>query len=203
MADAPMTKLMAKTAQDAAQRFNLSEKAVPLLKEAPAPAAFLKLLVEKGHLIDAVQVLGHSLPKREAVGWALVCSREAYGATPEPTAAAALLAVAKWMLDPSDDNRRATQKVGDAAKGTSAGCCASAAFFSGGSIGPANQAAIQADDKLTGKLASGAVLLAGVLGDVTKAMERYRRFVEIGMEVARGASPWKPAEPAPKPAQKR
>jgi hypothetical protein len=193
MAEAPMTKLMAKTAQEAVQRFPVSEQAAELLKGGLLqPAVFLKQLVEKGHLTDAVQLLGHTLPKREAVGWAVVCAREAYGPKPEPKEAAALQAAQKWVIDPSEDNRRAAQKASETASlGNAAGCCAGAAFFSGGSMGPPNQPVVAPDERLTGKVVSGAVLLAGVMGDPAKAMERLRRYVEIGMEVARGASPWK------------
>ena len=192
MADTPMTKIAAKTAGEICELFPLGEPGRALLKEGQTPAALLLLLLENGQFPDAVQMLANALPKREAVGWAWACANDGHGKTPEPKVAAALQATRKWVVDPSEENRRLAQKASDAASlSTAAGCAAGAAFWSGGSMAAANQPVVPPDDKLTAKGVGGAVLLAGVIGEPAQAMARYRRYVELGIEVARGATPWK------------
>jgi hypothetical protein len=191
MADTAMSKIAAKTARELCDLFPLSEAGRALLAEGQAPAALLLLLVEKGLFPDAVQMLANALPKREAVGWAWACASKAGGDKPEPKIAAALQAARKWVVDPNEENRRLAQKASDAAGlNTAAGCVAGAAFWSGGSLAAPNQPVVPPDEKLTAKGAGGAVLLSGVIGEPAQAMARYRRYVELGIEVARGATPW-------------
>jgi hypothetical protein len=187
-----MVKIAAKTARELCELFPLSDAGRLLLKDGQGPAALLLSLLENSQFPDAVQMLANALPKREAVGWAWACANDAHGATPEPKVAAALQATRKWAADPSEDNRRVAQKASEAAGlGTAAGCAAGAAFWSGGSLAAPNQPVVPPDEKLTAKGAGGAVLLAGLIGEPAQIMSRYRRYVEVGIEVARGATPWK------------
>ena len=136
MAEA-LSKITAKTAGEICRKFALSDEAKPLLKDGMTPQQFLAVLQEKQLVPDALRFLGQALPKREAVFWAYTCAKDAAGATPPENVAKALAAVNKWVLDPSEDNRRATQAAYEAADlGTPAGCAAVAAFWSGGSMAP-------------------------------------------------------------------
>jgi hypothetical protein len=192
MSETALTKVTAKTARELSPRVTLSEPAKALLQDKQTPEQYLKLLADQGHLPDAIQFLANALPKREAVGWAWQCAREGYGAKPEPKLAAALEAARRWVAEPSEDLRRQARAAAEAADyGTPAGLCAGAAFWSGGSLGPPDQKPIPPDEKLAAKGVGGAVLLAGLLGDATKAMDRYRKFLEFGLAAARGATPWK------------
>jgi hypothetical protein len=192
MSEAALAKVTVKTAQEVAQRVPLSDPAKALLQEKQTPQQYLRVLADQGHLPDAVQLLAFALPKREAVGWAWQCAREAHGPNPEPKLAAALAAARQWLADPTDEKARQAKAAADAAGyGTAAGCCAVAAFWSGSSLGPPDQKPIPPDDSLTGKGVGGAVLLAGMVGDPAGVMARFRRFLELGLEVARGATPWK------------
>jgi hypothetical protein len=192
MNGAALTKVTAKTAGELSPRVPLSDPAKALLQEKQTPEQYLKVLADQGHLPDAIQVLAHALPKREAVGWAWQCARDAYGPNPEPKLAAALEAARKWVVEPYEDRRCQAKPAAEAADyGTPAGLCAAAAFWSGGSFGPPDQKPIPPDDKLTPKGVGGAVLLAGLLGDKSKAMARYRNYLELGLAIGRGATPWK------------
>jgi len=71
-----------------------------------------------------------------------------------------------------------------------AGCAAVAAFWGGGSLGPPNVPPIPPDDRLTAQAAAGAVMLAAVQTEPEKAPVKYRSFLAVGMEVARGADRW-------------
>jgi hypothetical protein len=192
MSEAALTKVTAKTARELTLRVTLSEPAKTLLKENHTPEQYLKVLADQGRFPDAIQLLAHALPKREAVGWAWQCAQQGYGPKPEPKVAAALEAARKWAAGPTDELGRQAKPAADAVgSGTPAGLCASAAFWSGSSFGPPDQKPIPPDDKLTAKGVSGAVLLAGLLGGAAQAMARYRSFLELGLAIGRGATPWK------------
>ncbi|MCI0461363.1 MAG: hypothetical protein L0Z62_30815 [Gemmataceae bacterium] len=166
----------------------------PIPEEREFPHEELDLLLENQRYPEAVRLVAQALPKREAVWWACQCVRQAGGPQLPATAAAALGAAEKWAADPSEDNRRsafaAAQAVGF---GTPAGCAAVAAFWSGGSLGPANIPPIPPAEHLTAQGVAGAVLLAAVLHEPEKAGEKYRRFVALGKEVAGGKNRWQEA----------
>jgi hypothetical protein len=192
MNDAALDKLKAKTAQEVCKELPLSEKARPLLKDGQTPAQFFRLLVEGGHLQDAIRFLASALPKREAVGWAYLAARAAHGDKAEAKCAAALEATRKWVIDPSEANRRTAEKTAKpAGYGTPAGCAALAAFLSGGSIAPADQKTpVQPAEHLCATSVFGAVFMSGVMTQPEKAPEKHRRFLDQGVEIAGGATPW-------------
>ena len=101
-------------------------------------------------------------------------------------------AAEKWTSDPSEDNRRAAHAAAEAgAMGSPAGCAALAAFFSGGSLAPPTVAAVPPGETLTAQAATGAVLLAVVLTEPHKAVEKYRKFFALGVDVGNGVNKWK------------
>src|SRR5262249_46204494 len=131
-------------------------------------------------------------PKRKAVWWACLCSRQVYGTSPPPVIAGALQAAEKWVTGPSEEHRRAAFAAAEAAGfGTPAGCAAVAAFWSHGSLGPPHVATIPPGDYLTARGVAGAVMLAAVLTDPEKAADKNRRFMALGVDVANGNNRWK------------
>jgi len=192
MATDGLAKVTAKTAAEVCKHFPLGEEAKKLMKDSQPPAPFLDTLIQKEQFPDAVRFLAHALPKREAVWWACLCSRSVAGASPPPKVAAALQAAEKWVVDPSEDNRRAAMPAAEAAElKTSAGCSAMAAFWSGGSLGPPNAPVVPPGEHLTAHGAASAVMLAAVQSEPEKAPEKYRKFLAQGIDVAKGTSKWK------------
>jgi hypothetical protein len=190
------TRVSAKTAAEICKRFSLEEPAKKLLRDDLTPRQFLDLLLQQKHHLDAVRLLAYALPKQEAVWWACLCARSVAGANPPPKVAAALQAAEKWVADPSEENRRAAMPAAEAAElATPAGCAAMAAFWSGGSLGPPNVPVVPPADHLTAHGISGAVMLAAVQTEPAKAPDKYRRFFELGIEVANGTNRWKEAPP--------
>jgi hypothetical protein len=187
-----LAKVTAKTAAEVCKHFALGDEAKPLLRDGFTPEQFLTALIEKQHFPDAVRLLAHALPKREAVWWACLCARAVAGSNPPPPIAAALQAAEKWVVDPSEENRRAAMPAAEAAEfKTSAGCAAAAAFWSGGSLGPPNVPAIPPGEFLTAHGVGAAVMLATVQSEPEKASEKYRKFLAQGIEVANGVNRWK------------
>jgi hypothetical protein len=156
-----------------------------------APKAFIALLVERELFPDAVRILAHALPKREAVWWAWVCARKAAGADPAPPVKAALEATERWITLPSEDNRRqAMQKAEAADFVTPAGCAALAVFMTGGSLAPPDAPVTPPGEFMAAKAVAGSVTLAAVKTDPEHAPEKFRDFIKMGLEVADRTKLW-------------
>ena len=185
-------KVTAKMAAEVCKHFPLGEEAKKLLRDGLTPAQFLDILMDKQQFPDAVRFLAHALPKREAVWWACLCGRAVAGPNPPPQIAAALQAAEKWVVDPSEENRRAAMPAAEAAEfKTPAGCAAVAAFWSGGSLAPPNVPVVPPGEYLTAHGVAGAVMLSAVQSEPEKAPEKYQKFLAQGIEVAKGNQRWK------------
>ena len=190
MSTGTWARVTARTAKEVCEHFQLGKEARPLLRDGLTPAQFLQTLLDKQQFPDAVRFVAYALPKREAVWWACLCARQVLGTAP-PVQSVALKAAEKWVADPNEDNRRAALPAAEAAEvGTPAGCTAMAVFFSGGSLGPPNVAAIPPGEHLTAQAVAGAVLLAAVDTEPEKAPDKLRTFLARGVEVASGTKRW-------------
>src|SRR5262245_56949863 len=163
-----------------------------LLRDDLTPRQFFDLLVEKEEFEDAIRFLAHALPKRAAVWWGCLCLWQE--SRPEPVAPvrAAIEAAVRWVLEPSDDNRRTADAPARAAGiDTAAGCLAKAVFWSGGSLLPPHLPPVLPKPFLTAKAVAGAVLLAAAhSGTADVRRLRRREFLTIGREVAGGKNRW-------------
>ena len=153
MSQSGLALIDAKTAAEVVCRAALGDEAPGLVERRPGPGKFLDLLIEQGHLLDAIRFLAHALPQAEAVWWACRCVTEIAG--PESAGGqgqAALEAAARpgCSTRPSE-NRRACWAAAEAAgSATPAGCAAMAAFWSGGSLAPPDLPAVPPGEDLTG-----------------------------------------------------
>jgi hypothetical protein len=169
----------------------LSDEANALLAAGnAAPPVFIGQLTETEHFSDAVRFLAHALPKREAVWWAWVSARKAAGAEPAPPIKNALEATERWIVQPTEENRRDAMAAGEAAEfGTAAGCAALAAFMSGGSMSAPGNPIVPPGEFMTAKAVAGSVTLAAV-SKPAQAKEQFTEFVRIGLEVAERTKLW-------------
>jgi hypothetical protein len=173
---------------------DVSEEARALLADGapvPPPRAFVELLVARGFHADAVRVIAHALPRREAVWWAWVCARKAAGDNPPPPIKAALDATERWIVQPTEDHRRQAMAFGEAADfGTPAGAAGLAAFMSTGSLAPPEAPVVPPGEFMAAKAVSGSVTLAAVLKEPERAKEKFSEFVQLGLEVAARTKLW-------------
>src|ERR1051325_4686752 len=100
-------------AADVARLFNASEPALAALDDRSLPSQFLRALVEKELHPDAIQLIAHYLPKRQAVWWACQCVKTTFGPKTTPQMKTALEAAEKWVAQPTEENRRAAQQAAD------------------------------------------------------------------------------------------
>jgi hypothetical protein len=169
--------------------FSLSPAATAALAPDASPAEFLEALILEAHWTDAVRFLAHALPKREAVWWAATCARMTLPADAPPEVAAALQAAEAWVFQPSEENRRAAMAKAEAATLTTAPSWAAvAAFWSGGSLGPVEAPPVPPAETLYAAAVTGAVILAAVYAEPQFAPQKYRRFLDAGVDIARGGS---------------
>ena len=172
----------------------LSDDARVLLASAdahPSQNVFITMLIERELFPDAIRFIAHALPHREAVWWAWVCARKAAGTQPEPPILAALQATERWVMQPSEDNRRQAMYYGEAAQfGTAAGAAALAAFLSHGSLAPPDAPLVPPGEFMTAKAVCGSVTLAAVATEPERAGEKFREYVRLGLEVAARTKLW-------------
>jgi hypothetical protein len=138
---------------------------------------------------DAVRFLAHALPRREAVWWACTCARLTLPRDASPDIAASLQAAEAWVFQPTEENRRAAmQKAEAAGLDTPSAWSAVSVFWSGGSMAPAGAPPVAPAERLFATAVTSTILLAAVQTEPQLADQKYRRFLEAGIDIARGGS---------------
>lgn len=155
-----------------------------------SPGGYAKRLLASCENNESLIFLSYALPKRCAVWWLIQCIEAAESFKSD--ADRPMLALAEeWVRQPTDEKRRKAMKTAEeldmASPATWAGA---AAFWSHGSLGPPEFAAVPPADNLTGKAVSAGVVIASVLHTPVKAPERRREFIEIGLRISAGELPW-------------
>lgn len=154
------------------------------------PAALIEALRKDEKLIEAVTFLAHALPKREAVWWAWTTARKAAGEDPPADIQASLEATGAWITEPTDENRRAAYAAAQVAEmSTPAGCAGAAAFFSGDSMGPADQPPMPPEEFMAAKAISGCLVLVAV-EEPEEMNVRLGDTLDRGLDVAERIHLW-------------
>ncbi|MEO3473455.1 hypothetical protein AAFN86_16435 [Roseomonas sp. CAU 1739] len=202
-----MTEVPAKLAGPLAPlvpRLELDPDGEKAIAGADSAAAGVDRLVAAGRHQDAVKLLAHALPKREAVWWACMCARGVPGAALPAEDAAAVDAAEGWVRRPDEPARRKAAAAAEKTKfATPESWAAMGAFWSGGSMAPEGQMAVPPADHLTATAVTGAVMLAATRHAPEKAQDRLERFIVSARDIAGGGAgrlPPEEAPPAPPPA---
>lgn len=188
-----LKKVAAPKAASVCQDIELDPEAAQCLKADPAPVEFLNELLERQLFPDAVRFLARALPKREATWWACICTRGMLTPETPPASVRALEAAEQWVYKPTEDNRRMAETAAHATSFDGPEpWAAMAAFWSEGSIAPANVPPVAPSDNLASKAVAGAVMLAAVSREPEKAPDKYRYFLAQGVDIANGGNgrPW-------------
>jgi hypothetical protein len=152
--------------------------------------------LETGEFVsEAVRVLAHALPKREAVWWACMCAMNtAPGDLPEPARLARETAE-MWVRQQKDEQRRAAFAHAEASGfGSPEAWAGVAAFWCGDSMAPVGLPAVPPPPTAVGGAVAGAVALSAVRGDVARQKARLKRFLESGRNIALGGPGRMPPE---------
>lgn len=163
-------------------KLSLSPAAVALAQPGLSPASFAELLTQAKHFADALRVVAFTLPKPRAIQWGSQMVRSVTEATLSPADESALQAAELWSKEPTEAHRRRAQSAADGTKmQTAAGWIAMAAFWSGGSLAPAELPPVPPGEALTCQALTGALLLIAAVPPVTKMPNRFESFLRAGL----------------------
>jgi hypothetical protein len=120
------------------------------------PHQWYGALVAGGRLFEATEFLAHALPRYECAVWATQALLEMDAADRHDPL---MVAVLRWIDEPSDALRRAVGEVIEATRRDSpAKMLAQAVLLSGGSLAPEDMPAVLPPPDVCAKLAAGAVI---------------------------------------------
>lgn len=184
----PFRKISAGTAAEICARVDLSAEGKAFLLPTLSPQGFLSLLVEAEAVGDAIRFLAFALPIREGVWWAVVVAHGTF-AQPTPVEAECLERAAGWVYEPDDARRRACMVSAEAANFDGAAAYAAlAAFWSGGSMAPADMPDALPDPRLGAIGVGASILLSITSGDPLTLNERFRAAIARGVDIANGGN---------------
>jgi hypothetical protein len=174
-------------ARDVANRCELDDDVRPLIVPTMTSRQFVETLVQQSKFTDGIVFLAAALPKREAVWWGCQTCGGADSSSLPADDRKAIEAARRWVVDPSEENRRGAESAAKAGQLlTASSCVAMAAFLSGGSIGPPEFDPVPPADHLTGYTVACAVKFAAA----TSSDDAAKKALELGIAVADGKNRW-------------
>lgn len=179
-------KITAHTAMEIVQHFDLQEKSVPLLTSEQTPAEFLQILINNEHYLDAIALLAHGMPVREATWWACLCARDHFEHSDQLNQQT-LISAEQWVQQPTEEHRREAEKHAEATDYNSpASWTAAAAFWSGDSIASEDEPMMAPPPFLYAHAVSGAIVMSATLDmpTETELKERYQRYLKQAITIA-------------------
>ena len=171
-------------AAEICERARIEKEGRSLLEDDMSVEAFLAALEAEGEQYAAIRVLAQALDPRRAVRWALDCCRQ-HVSDMSTEEREVFPAVEMWLRDPSDVGRRALGAMGEkVGLDRPPGCVAMAVFFAEGSMAPEDLEEVPPPEGSCGQVASGAILLAAVEEHPEEALEKAKKYLARGREVA-------------------
>lgn len=183
-------KLKVDTAAELLVHFELADEAsAQHLVPDTHPRVTVERLMDAACFLDAVKLLAHGLPKREAVWWACLAARAVQRPDTDKDNMDALLAAEAWAKKPTEDNRQLARALGiKTGHKTAASWAATAAAWSAGSLSAPAEPPVVPPEYLYAHAVAGAVSLAAVLADPEDPAEKYRLFLAQGIDLACGGN---------------
>ncbi|WP_043319670.1 hypothetical protein [Microbulbifer sp. HZ11] len=184
-----LVKVQATTAQELLQDIEISEEGQPHLVLDTAPEISILRLMEAACYGDAVKLLARGLPKREAVWWACLCTRDIETPETDENNRKALMAAENWVKKPSEERRLICKQMGEATKyKTPASWAATAASWCHGSMAGPDEPVVEAPEHLYAHAVAGSVSLAAVMLDPVNPEQPFERYLQQGLDLARGGN---------------
>lgn len=168
---------------------DLDPASAALLSPEIRPEQFIHDLAEAKQWPDAIKVMTHALPVREAVWWACICARQMQTLPGDESETAALVAAEKWVFKPDDENRRAAFEKAQDSKSRSAGAMAAfGAALSGGGLPAFEDQYIEVDSTAFAQIVNAAVMVAATEKNGEELHQQFALFLKCGEDIACGGN---------------
>ena len=184
-----LSKIKAVTTAELTEHFEMSEEAQVHIVPDNNPQINIEVLAKQELFHDAVSLLAHGLPKREAVWWACLATRASITPDTDETNIAALVAAEAWVKKPTEERRVKCRELAEQTQHKSApSWAAMAASWSTGSLAKEGDPEVAPPEYLYAHAVAGSVSLAATSGDPEQTPNNYRLFLEQGFDLARGGN---------------
>jgi hypothetical protein len=181
-------KIVAERACDIIDTADLEPDSRDLMDSGMRPETFIEKLSAAGKWMDAVKVMAHALPRREAVWWASVCAEQMNGPGGDADEVAALKAAENWVYEPTDEYRKKAFQLAQNSRTNSLGTLtALAAACSGGNLPLDEDTEVELDAAVFPQIVGGIVIMAAT-DEIERADEQFKRFLASGQDIACGGS---------------
>jgi hypothetical protein len=173
----------------------LNPRAMALIAGCRTVPDALRLLEDEGMARQAVRLVAHALPEREAVWWACMCARHTAPADLPETDRLALEAAETWVRRPSDESKQAsTTRAGAAEDKSPEVWAATAVAWTGTSTTPPDPRRRSPSRKVAGTAVVSSVVLASLRKTPMASPVRLERFLRSARDIASGGSGRLPVE---------
>lgn len=180
-------KVTADRAGDLVTEDELDEQSKSMFDPDGRPDVLVRDLAGAQVWSDAVKLAARTLPPREAVWWACVCSRKMQSIGDNPAEMSALQSAETWVYQPGDENRKKAFEHAQASDPCRAGgLSAFAAAFSGSTLPLADGAEAELDRVVFASMVSGAVMMSAADAGPEQIFKRFKRFVQCAEDIANG-----------------
>jgi hypothetical protein len=163
--------------QDILQELELPAELANKLTDKKTDMAIINLLIGSDQLQSAVKFLALGLPKREAIWWGYICCEEK-----EPNNI-----IEQWVKQPDEILRRDAGKLAEKlGLYVPLGWVATALFWSGGSIAPADKPEAEPEPFMCGEAVANAISLSAEQAENSTA--KLRLYLKRGLHIAMGGN---------------
>lgn len=149
--------------------------------------AIIHTLVTSEQYAAAIKLLALGLPAREAVWWSYLSVAQLYKEESNHLITNALDIIKSWVYQPNQQTRRYAKVLADQLTlQIPLGWVATAVFWSGGSISPADSFEVEPEPMMCGHAVSNAILMTATSLKNTKDYFLY--FIKQGIHIAMGGN---------------
>ncbi len=188
MTETHWKKVNSDKASDLLEPDALDASALQLLQPDMRPEAFIEALSQAEKWPEAIKVMARTLPAREAVWWACVCTRQTESLTDEQDTKA-LEAAEEWVYKPTEENReKAFNIMLDGNSDSPASFCASAAVLSAGNLPVQKDQHVELDKHLFPTIIDSIVMVSASEKNGQDLLDRLQLFLRSGEDIARGGN---------------
>ena len=182
--------LSRRTARDICQAVRLRQGGEQLLTADLSPRDFVSSLIEAHKYADAIRVVAHTLPRRAAVWWNLMCLWYTFRPSPPAVVEDTLNAAVQWVLLPTAHNQLPLRQLARSAREHKAAqCLAWAVCYAGDTLLP-ELTTLPAKPHLTHQLVSASILVAAPRVGSKLYQTNQRQFLEFGIQIAQRKNLW-------------